>query len=118
MAIPGRTITPGVRVVEGCLGNGLFPMYVATSCNQKFPVQYDCRIPIPQNPHPIYNRDIFDIHLTALHRYDNPVLIPSLSCLAIFLNFPCIQILYIFSCRFRFTSKRLSGANITISNNG
>lgn len=47
-----------------------------------------------------------------------PFPLPIVSCWAVFLNFPCIQILYIFNCRFLFTSKRLSGASNTISNKG
>ena len=88
VAIPGRTITPGVRAVEGCLGDGLFPMYVAKSSNQKFPVQHVCRIPIPQNPHLVYNRDILNIHLTVLHRYDNPALIPGYILFSYFPKLP------------------------------
>jgi len=53
------------------------------------------------------------------HRLSSSVLTPDrVTVLGYFPEIPCIQILYIFSCRLQFTSKRSYGASKTILNNG
>ena len=112
---PEQTTAPGVRAAEGSLSNALRVRPTTATSRNKQP-EFLLPTSLDATPSTLCYTEstLREYHTVSATLFQ----LPTVSCWGTFLNFPCIQILYIFSCRLRFTSKRLSGASKTISNNG